>query len=303
MKRLSLLYGLFILPLPVFVHNALSAPSSFTVSPTQTQITLSSHIDAYGELSAPVTPQEAGSLTAAYGGTINVAISASTIQFTGSSLIAAQTNALPQQPAPGGIAGSAPADYGGLAQENLFFYMIKMNLALRNVVLDVTSPALTVADNNFPVSQLQFLFSSNVTETIDYLDNIGDAGTANLTGTSVDAASTSASLMVTNGMQILTIPVNMTFTQGSGALDGTTLDMVGQIVATQPLVAPTIVSITVTNQMVALTVTNAAPGSQIQSSTDMQTWSTATASAAISSELSIFTLPVSGDVEFFRVQQ
>ena len=286
------------------MDSMFGAPVMFTVDPTQSQVTLSGNLVAFSSLSAPITAQSSGSLTTSYNGNINADVSGTTIQFTGSSLITAQTNSLPQQPAPGGVSGSAPADYGGMAQKNAFFTTITLDIALRNAGLDITSPMLTLSSGDFASTSLQFSFSTNVNGTIDYLDNIGDSGTAGLVGSSTDASSAPASLTTTGSVQVLTIPVNMTFTDTSAALNGTTLIMVGQIVATRTIFTPpNINSINVTNQMVVLTVAYATAQSQVLVSHDLNHWSAQTTSVTNRLNLTIFTFAGSGDAELFRVEQ
>jgi hypothetical protein len=304
-KNLMPSVALLIFALSTQIGNLKGASAVFIIDPTQSQVTLSGTLDAFGELSAPITAQGPGSLTASYAGTIDAEVNETTIQFTGSSLIEAQTNASPQQPAVGGAPGSDPADYGGTAEEQIFFTTISVETALRNVALDLTSPMLTLTSGTFASTSLEFLFSSNVDGTIDYdSPSLGESGTAPLTGDSTDTSSTPASLTTTGNVQVLSIPVNMTFTDTSGALEGTTLNMVGQIVATQTLLPPLIInSITVTNQMVVLIVANATTQSEVLTSTDLKTWSTQPASVTSLSDQIIFTFPLSEGAGFFRVKQ
>jgi hypothetical protein len=283
----------------------LKGASVFVIDPTQSQVTLSGNLKAFGELSAPITAQDPGSLTASYTGTINANVGSGTIQFTGSSLIEAQTNSVPQQPAVGGAAGSAPADYGGTAQQQFFGTTITVVMAVRNLTLDLTSPVVPLSSGSFAATSLEFTFSTNGDGSIDYdSPALGEADTAGLTGNSTDAASTQATLTTTGTVQVLTIPINMTFTDGSGTLDGTTLNMVGQIVATQTaLPPPVIASISVTNQTVSLAAQNATAQSEVFISTDLKTWSFEPASVMTSGSQTIFTFPVSAGAAFLRVRQ
>ena len=74
-------------------------------------------------------------MTTIYSGTIQVAQTPGAIQFTGQSLIAAQTNGS-WKPLAGGGNGSAPADYGAAASSAVG----TVNAAFRSILLDVTSP-------------------------------------------------------------------------------------------------------------------------------------------------------------------
>ncbi|MGA2867712.1 MAG: hypothetical protein ABSF34_00935 [Verrucomicrobiota bacterium] len=304
-KPLVLLALLWVLSVTPFLQITLSAPVAFAVDPAESQVTLSGNLEAFdGELSATISAQQSGSLTAYYAGYINVAVSNTTIEFTGSSSVEALTNSLPQQPAPGGSTGSAPADYGGMAQKSFFGQSITVDIALRNVVLDLTSGMLTLNNGGFNTAALQFSFSTNEIGTIDYLSpSLGENGSDNLVGDLADASSMTATLTTNSEVQILTIPVNMTFTPGSGALDGSTLNMVGQIVATNSLALPLINSIEITNQTVTLSVANVTAQSQVLVSTNLDNWQVQTATVTNLSGLTIFVFPVYGNQEFFRVQR
>src|SRR5689334_16563259 len=86
-----------------------ASADTFTIDPAQSSLTVSGMV-----FGIAFNPQGAGSLTTVYNGTIQVAQTGGTIQFTGGSLIAAETSGS-WKPLPGGGNGSAPADYGGLA--------------------------------------------------------------------------------------------------------------------------------------------------------------------------------------------
>lgn len=286
------------------IHAPSNAQVVFQVDATQSQVTVSGNIVAYGTLSAPMSAQTPGSLTTVYSGSVNVARSNSTLQFTGSSFIAAENNPTPQQPAPGGSPGSAPADYGATAQQGFFGFTVIANAAVRNLALDLTGPLETVTNGDFDASPLQFSFSTNVDGTIDYLDNIGDSGSDPLTGSATESSNTTGTLDTTGSVQTLTLPVNVTFTQNSGALQGTTLHMSGKIVAARTLPAPVIDSITVSNGSVVLTVENATLQSQTLVSTNLNSWlPPAAATITNRSDLVIFTLAPSGSCEFFKIRQ
>jgi hypothetical protein len=279
-----------------------AAAAVFSVDSSQSQITLAGNIVAYGTLSAPITPQGPGSLATFYGGTINATVSLPALQFTGSNSIAAQTNGM-WQPQSGATPGSAAADYGGKAVTTIpFVGIVTAYAALRNVVLELTSPALAVSNGSFDSRTLVFAFSTNVNGTIDYIDDFNDSGTFPLNGSATNAASASSSLTTTGGVQKLVVPIDTTYPVASGALAGTTLHLTGQIVALRSVVAPVITAFTVTNHTAVLTVTNATLQSQLLHSGDLQTWSTASATITNEAELIIFTSDAPGQLEFFRVQ-
>src|SRR2546422_11454426 len=81
----------------------------FTIDTNQSSLTLSGSFQG-----TSFVQQGPGSLTTKYEGTIQVAQSANSIQFTGESVITAQ-NSGSWQPLTNGAAGSAPANYGATA--------------------------------------------------------------------------------------------------------------------------------------------------------------------------------------------
>src|SRR5436190_24154754 len=99
---------LFIAP-QIMLRQAQATPQVFTLDSGQSQITLAGKAAGF-----TFSEQGPGSLTTHYNGPIKIELTASTIRFTGGSAADAQTNGV-WQPAPGGGAGSAPADYAGKA--------------------------------------------------------------------------------------------------------------------------------------------------------------------------------------------
>src|ERR1700748_2666472 len=105
MMAASITAAFFLLSGEAFIASA----DVFTIDPTQSSLTLSGSAVTF-----TFTQQAAGSLTTVYNGTIQVTQTPGTIQFTGQSLITAQTNGS-WKPLAGGGNGSAPADYGATA--------------------------------------------------------------------------------------------------------------------------------------------------------------------------------------------
>jgi hypothetical protein len=275
----------------------------FSADSSRSQITLAGNIVAYTFQLGPINTQGPGSLTTFYGGTVNATVSLTALQFTGSSSILAETNGV-WQPAAEGNPGMLAADYGGLAQNKTFYGPVTLYAALRNIVLDLTSPDLALSNGSFDPSTLVLSFLTNVDRTIDYRDSFSDQGTFPLAGSATNAASGDASLTTTGGVQKLVIPIDTTYlvgSAGSGALAGTTLHLTGQIVALRSVAAPIITSFAVTNHTAVLMVTNATLQSQLLHSADLKTWSAASATVTNGAGLIIFTRPV-GQLEFFRVQ-
>jgi hypothetical protein len=286
--------------------RAQAAPEVFIIDNSQSFAVLSG-----GIANSPIDSQQdtGSSLATTYSGNINVNISGSTIQFTGSSAIIAQTNGV-WQPGVGGASGSAAADYGAEAPG----FGLTVYGAMRNIVLDLISPSLTIMGTNFDSSALVFSFVTNSGAVLDYNAAGGLVfGSLPLAGYSTNTIANSASLTTNGTTQKLIIQFNTTFsfTLSSpyvmGTPGNTPLILSGIIVATRSVVAsPLISSIILTNQSVVLTVENATMQSQLQSSTDLTTWSPASppiTTINVSSGLIIFTTPMSGPQTFFRVQK
>jgi hypothetical protein len=283
--------------------SAPGAPALFTVDPGRSQIALSGSLTyntVFGSVSAPITAQGLGSLVTSFAGTVDALVDASTIQFPGGSALGAHINGV-WQPAVGGTSGSAPADYGGMARASIpFVGTVTVYAALRNVVLDVTSTVAPVSNGSFASSNLVFIFPTNAPGTIDYNDGIGDQGSQPLGGNTTNTAAAASSLTVTAGVQTLAIPIQTTYVVGSGNFAGTSLTFSGQLVAAR-ILPPLINSLLVTNQMALLTVTNATAQAQLLISSNLTTWSAASATVSNAAGLTFFKTPVAGPVAFFRV--
>ncbi len=265
------------------------------VDSSQSQVAISGQVSGY-----TFTAQGSGSLTAAYKGYVNATVSGSIIQFTGLSAVAAITNGV-WQPAAGGAAGSAPADYG--AQVSFIFFGTAYG-ALRNLVLDITSPLLTVAQTNFDSSKLIFSIVTNSNPVLDFnATSLGyGSGSGPLSGDATNLTAAGSSVSASGGLVRLVVQVNTTLAD----TNGTTLTFAGQIVATNSVSAfapPVITQMAATNQNLVLTVTNAFTQSRLLSSTNLTTWSPASATVSTNGGFVIFTTPKSGPNTYFRVQK
>ncbi len=284
--------GVVFLSAAFFAGRMQASPVVFTIDPTRSQLTLSGKIAG-----STFTTQGPGSLTTSYSGNINANVSGSAIQFTGSSTITAKTNGV-WQPAVGGGTGSAAADYGAQA----FVVISTAYGASRNIVLDVTSPSLTLTGTNFDSSALIFSFASGSGSSVDY-NAAGEHGTLALAGYATNTIANQASLSTNGNVEQLVIQINTQFTFTLLSSGDTTLDLTGQIVATNSTAPPFINSIIVTNQNVVLTVENATTLSQLLSSSNLMTWSLPGTTVSNSGGMIIFTVPMAGPHAFFRVQK
>jgi len=259
----SFVAGFSLLSGEIFVASA----DVFTIDPTQSSLTLSGSI-----LGNTFTPQGTGSMTTIYDGTIQVAQTPDTIQFTGQSVITAQTNGS-WKPLAGGGNGSAPADYGAVASS----IVGTVNAALRSILLDVTSPPIAVTNGQFDASGLTFLFPASATSAIDYRSSIA-SGSKLATGNGANNVAALSTITTAGNVQTLTIGVNVQFTFSLINSGDTIVNVVGQIVATNSpsVVAPVVLqSPTVSNQVVTLQWQSPAGQTyQVLSSSNLATWQT-----------------------------
>src|SRR5215510_6571472 len=103
----------------------------FTVQYPQSMLTFAGNF-----VGIALQPQQVGSLTGRYTGTIVVDLTSSTIRFPGgSSMVASNTGSY--RPLPGGAMGTAPANYGGMGTGA--GGLISGDAAVRNILLDLTN--------------------------------------------------------------------------------------------------------------------------------------------------------------------
>lgn len=284
-----------------FIKQIQAATMVFTVDQSQSEIAMSGLMAGFAMM--PQGPVHgSGALITSYSGSINANLSGSAIQFTGGSAIIAQTNGV-WQPAAGGVAGSAAADYGPKAMVFISSSFVTVNGALRNISFDMTSPVLTINSGGFAGTNLVFSFASN-NAVFDYNDGV--AGSVPLAGYATNTVATAATLTVNGGKQTLFIPIDAQFVFSLLSANDSTIHLMGQIGATNFIVAsvPIIKSISITNQDIAVTAENAATQSQLLVSTNLTSWSTASFTTTTNNlGWIIFTTPMNGSRAFFRVEQ
>src|ERR1039458_2699505 len=231
----------------ILILTGQATPVTFTIDNSQSVISVSGLMVNFA-----MTPQGTGALITSYSGSINADPSGSTIQFTGGSSINAHTNGV-WQPAAGGAAGSAPADYGAQASGIYsFFGFITVYGGLRNISFDVTSPVLPVTGGAFNGTNLVFSFAS-INAALDYYSSILHGSLA-LTGYATNTVATGATETVNGSTQTLVIPIDATFFFKLVSANDTTVHLTGQLVATNlaALPAPVIRSVALTNQNVVV---------------------------------------------------
>ena len=267
----------------------------FTIDAAQSSVTISGTV-AGGAIAA----QAPGSLTTKLGGTVRATLNGGNLQFPGQSAIAAQTNGS-WQPLHDGTAGSAPADFGGKA--NL---VIATGLAaLRNIQLDVFAAPIPVSGGTFDSSSLTFGFLTNSLSSLDYNVSglLSKSGSVPLTGYATNKVTALASLSTTGNQQTMTIPVDATFYFTLSTTNDTVIRLQGQLVATEVAQGSfQVQSLTVTSQEVVLQwQASAAQQVHVQSSTNLQAWTTNATINAAAPGVYTWTGAVSGPLNFFRL--
>jgi hypothetical protein len=286
----------------------LASPVVFTLDSTNSAITFSGSVNVSLVGAVPFTEQSAGSLTTHYSGTVLLDLTPPTVQFPGGSAIVAQTNGV-WQPAAGGAAGSAPADYGG----KLAFYLLGNVTAWaagRNIALDIGSPALTLTNSGFNASRMDIVFLTNnpPAPVLDY-QVIGNgfvsssSGATALSGSLTNGSAT-AYLTNTAGLLKLVIPVSATNITSFNSPNDTTMVLKGQLVATAPESAwPLVVNIGVTGAQVTLTWPSVTGQVfTVLGSTDLHTWTTNSGSTVVNGNSTAWSAAQSGNSQFYRVR-
>jgi hypothetical protein len=245
----------------------------FTLDTNQSWLTVAGTVQG-----AAITQQAPGSLTTKYGGTLQATQTGNTIQFADQSLITALNNGN-WQPLTNGNAGFAAANYG--ASVSLVAGFVKVKAALRLLQIGISSPAIIVNGNGqFVATNLALWFPSNAASSLAFQETglASGSGSTALTGQATNGSTASATLSTTGNLQVLTIPVNTQFTFSTASPDDTILNVVGQLVATEPrtpAVVPILQSPTVQSQIVTLRwQAPAGQQFQVQSSTNFVTWQT-----------------------------
>jgi hypothetical protein len=270
---------------------------TFTLDATNSSLSISGTLG-----SAAFQQQGPGSLTTKISGTIKADVTSSTITFVGGSAIVG-LNSGNWQPGPGGVAGSAPANYG--MKVNVYIIITAM-AAVRNALLDVASSALTVTEGAFPGSGLQFYYPSNSTTVLDYSAGSLASGSDTLTNTFTNTVSANATLIVQGAEQVLTIPVDI-----SGARTITAGDVKyrlrGQLVARAPVSVPLqINAFQVSPEQITFTIATT-PGQSytILESTNLTDWTTSIDQFTATNNPTVRNVsrPAPPPLKYFRVRQ
>jgi len=212
-----------------FVLSALSCSAAvFNIDPSRSSISLSGKVLGYA-----IQEQRSGSLTTKFEGTINADVTEVSVAFTGSSIISGQ-NSGTWEPKAKGEPGSDLANFGAKASAG---FLGSALAAVRNSQLDLTSPALTIANGQFNSGSLLFAFLPNSTAALDYSLSglLPQKGSLALAGLATNRVTAQATLTTSGDTQTLTIPLTADFYFKLLSANDTTLTLTGQIVATRSL--------------------------------------------------------------------
>lgn len=276
-------------------------PRTFTIDQAQSTLTISGSFAG-----VTIQQQGPGSLTTRYTGNLETDLTDTAITFVGGSAITALTNGN-WQPAPGGEAGSAPANYGG---QVVIIFVINGKAAVREVVLDLTSGPLALVNGEFASQGLEFTFPPTVATRFDY-NYSGLAGTGSgsqpLTGTSTNMMSTNATLRVQGEELVLTIPVDISGSASAINPDDLQYQLRGQLVARASMPVPLrIASFEWSAGQLEFNL-DTTPGRSysILASSDFTDWSTVIDqfTATNTSSVRTIALPDPPPQQFFRVRQ
>lgn len=181
---------------------------TFVIDPSQSSLAI---VD--GEVAGVAALRQGDdSWTTSYSGTIAADVSGGSISFRGGSIISAN-NSGQWAPAVGGVAGTAPANYGVQTQVNAFG--APNPTALRNLVFDMAGAPIALVGESFPPDTLEFSFPANSTATADYTWAVPFSrgrGTGQFSGKSINTVGLAAALSVEGNELLLKIPARFSIT-------------------------------------------------------------------------------------------
>ncbi len=212
----------------VGLHSARAQTATFQIDPAASSLTVSGTA-----LGAPIQPQDPGSLTTTYRGPLFVQLTPDTIHLPGGSAVAANNNGS-WQPLPGGMPGSAPANYGG----RVVILFTNSFAAVRDAVFDGTTPAPFALEGSGNTRA----FSSGIDFTatsgqMDYNSALAGNGSSPLSGsTTTNTAAAPGSLNITAGAAgsanaALVLPVDFTISGDIGTLGQGMFNFDGSVTA------------------------------------------------------------------------
>lgn len=175
-------------------QGAYALDVTFTLDTPNSVLTMSGNI-----LGSTISAQGTGSLSTTYSGTISAQWTPGTILFTAAEADANVNGTW--QPAVGGGAGSAAADYGGKVT---LMVIITAYLAGRDAEFSLSSAPIALVGNNFDATQVLITTTSG---SVDYRAGTLGSGTQSLVGGSAPNQAAGGSLVVTGTDAVLTLPI------------------------------------------------------------------------------------------------
>ena len=277
---------------------AQALPAVFTIDPSQSYVTLSAKL-----VGLALVEQSPGSLTTTLTGTVNAELTSATIRFPGLSSVYASTNG-PWQPLPGGLAGAAPADFGAKGEVASFG---TIQIAVRNIVLDLESEAIPLNNGGFDDSQVRFVVSTNRPSAFDYAAGLLGAGSRMVAGVSTNQVPAQATLTDAAKVQTLQLAIDTQFAFSAFITNDSMVSFRGKIVATRPLenpiVAPPVVrSISIENDRVVVRGGGeAGQPHRLESCRALPDWTACDAVISVDGTNYVFTTDKADSREFYRM--
>jgi hypothetical protein len=286
----GLCVGLALLAAALGTTSLKATTLQFNIDQSVSKLTLSGSI-----LGNPIEEQGPGSLTSSISGRLITFESLDGIQFIGGSVVVANPTGN-WKPGPNGTPGSGSAAYG--AQAETVIGVIKG--ALRNMLMDVTSPVLPFGNEVFDASDMVFSFRSDTSPSFDY-----DAGPLGLSTIPLSLMSTNeivngGSLTLSGGLQKLTINIDTQFVLSAVMEGDTIVRLKGQLVAVQADV-PTLTSLGVANATVLIRVQEAGQTCALEVSSDLKHWDPQPATRIEDTHGVGLSFPTAGTMQFFRL--
>ena len=276
-------------------------PKTFTLDQAQSVLTLSGTFSGF-----TIEQQGPGSLTTHYTGTIETDLSDTTIAFVSGSQIAGVTNGN-WEPETNGVAGTAPANYGG----EVVNFFVNGKAAVRDVLLDVTSGDLTVTNGLFLSQGLEFTFPSIAATAFDYtyaiLGGSPGSGRQPFTGMLTNTVITNATLNPQGAELVLTIPVDIAGTASVQSPNDLQYRLRGQLVARAATSVPLLIdSFQTSSGQLGFTIATT-PGRSftILASTNLTDWPATVDQFTATNNPTVrtVTLPALLPQQYFRVRQ
>jgi hypothetical protein len=204
-----------------FVSLAAARADTFVINPAQSILTLTATVAG-----AVASQQPPAGFTTSYAGTINATVGGGTIQFNSANADANVSGVY--SPLPGGLAGTAPGDYGGMFTAGGIF---PGTFAIRDLIASLSSAALSLTGGtNFDAGQLLFTATGG---SADYrVAALAMMGSIAMAGQSATNGPATGSIAIVAGVPTITIPIDVTILLTAINPNDSMVRLRGNIVAT-----------------------------------------------------------------------